>query len=68
MKPIEAYVFCAVNKHDEIVWVCGSQRIRYFASDRYLQGAVEHHNEIKPNDPWRVVRFRLVPEGGGTYT
>lgn len=61
MKPIEEYLYCAVNKQNEIVWVCGSsQRTRYFKTDRYLSREVEYHNKYHEKDSWRVAKFKLI--------
>lgn len=59
MKP--EYVYCAINKNDEIMWVLGSsRRTRYFRTTQYLAGAVEYHNQYHPDDPWRIAMFQLV--------
>lgn len=57
------YIFCAVDESGEIQWVFNSsKKTRYFRTDRYLKGAVEYHNEYHSDDPWHVVRFRLVED------
>lgn len=55
------YVYCAVDKDDNIRWVLGSSRkTRYFRTTRYLNGAVEYHNAYHSEDPWRIQKFQLV--------
>ena len=40
------YVYCAVNKNNDIQWVEGSsKKTRYFRTTRYLNNAVKYHNE-----------------------
>lgn len=57
------HIFCAVDCNDEVQWVLGSsKKTRYFKTDRYLKTAVEYHNNYHPDNPWRVVRFRLVED------
>lgn len=58
---MEEYIYCAVNKNNEIQTVCGSsRRTRYFKTDHYLGKAVAYHNEYNANDIWRVAKFKLV--------
>ena len=55
------YVYCAVDKNEEIIWVLGSSRkTRYFKITNYLAGAVKYHNRYHPDNPWRIVKFELV--------
>lgn len=55
------YVYCAVDKNDDIQWVLGSsKKTRYFKTTRYLSGAVEYHNAYYNEDPWRIQKFQLV--------
>lgn len=60
---MDNYIYCAVDKNDNIVEVRGSsRRTTYFKTDKHLKGAVENHNKLYPEDEWRVVRFKLVEE------
>ena len=55
------YVYCAVNTLNEIQWVKGSSsKTRYFKTNKYLAQAVEYHNKYYSEDPWRIVKFKLV--------
>jgi hypothetical protein len=55
------YVYCAVDKNDNIQWVEGSsKKTRYFRTTRYLNNAVKYHNEYYNEDPWRIQKFQLV--------
>lgn len=58
---MDNYIYCAIDKNNNIVEVRGSsRRTTYFKSDKYLKGSVENHNKYYADDPWRVVRFKLV--------
>ena len=58
---MDKYVYCTVNKDNNIVEVRGSSKCTtYFKTDKYLKSAVENHNKYYTNDPWRVVRFKLI--------
>lgn len=58
---MDEHVYCAVNSTGEIQWVKGSSsKTRYFKTNKYLQGAVQYHNKIHANDPWRIAKFKLV--------
>jgi len=55
------YIYCAVNTLNEVQWVRGSsQKTRYFKTNRYLKTAVQYHNRYYSEDPWRIVKFKLV--------
>lgn len=55
------YIYCAVNKNNDIQWVEGSSRkTRYFRTTRYLSNAVKYHNMYYKKDPWRVQKFQLM--------
>ena len=46
------YVYCAVDKNDDIQWVLGSsKKTRYFRTTRYLNNAVKYHNKYYNEDP-----------------
>lgn len=55
------YVYCVVDKNDDIQWVEGSsKKTRYFRTTHYLSSAVEYHNVYYNEDPWRIQKFELV--------
>lgn len=55
------YVYCAVNKDNNIMEVSGSsKKTRYFRTAKYLKRAVEYHNRYYDNDSWRVAKFKLA--------
>lgn len=55
------YVYCAVDKNDNIRWVEGSsKKTRYFKTTHYLNNVVKYHNMCYKEDPWRVQKFQLV--------
>ena len=57
----DEYVYCVENKNQEIQWVRGSSRqTRYFKTYVNAKRAVETHNKRYPEDPWKVIAFRLV--------
>ena len=44
------YIYCAVNKNDNIQWVLGSsKKTRYFRTTHYLSNAVKYHNMYHNN-------------------
>lgn len=55
------YVYCAVDKNDNIQWVQGSsKKTRYFRTTYYLNNAVKYHNIYYNEDLWRIQKFKLV--------
>ena len=52
---IKENIYVAINHNDKIQWVKGSSsKTRYFRTDKYLKGVVEHHNKYHPEDIWKV--------------
>lgn len=56
------YVYCAVNKKNHIIVEVKdlNSRTTYFKTDKYLKGIIDKHNKYYTDDPWRIVRFKLV--------
>ena len=60
---IKENIYVAINKNDEIQWVCGSsKKTRYFRTDKYLKGAVEYHNKYHPDDVWKVKKCVILDD------
>ena len=62
-KIIRETIYVAINKNDEIQWVEGSsKKTRYFRTDKYVNKAVDYHNEYNPDDIWKVRRCLIVED------
>lgn len=60
---IVQYVYCAVNANGEVQWICGSSTKRKYFQTKHdrLVSNVEWHNKYYADDPWHIVKFKLVP-------
>ena len=60
---IRETIYVAINHNDEIQWVQGSsKKTRYFRTNKYVNKAVDYHNEYHPDDIWKVRKCLIVED------